>query len=338
VSFALGAFFAGVAISESHISHQAAAGALPLQDAFAVLFFVSVGMLFDPAIVIEQPLHVLSVVLIIVLGKSLAALVIVLVFRYPIRTALIVAASLAQIGEFSFILARLGVELELLPLEGHQLLLAGALLSITLNPLVFATLGPLGRAIDRRPRLKRWLERPPGPLAELPPAVEPRSLHDHVVLVGYGKVGEPIATALARQGIPYVVVEQSREAVEELRERGIPAIYGDATRAEILGHAHIERARLLAVATPDPLQARLIVEHAVRRNPHIDMVVRTHSDAERDYLERNGVARVVVAEREVALGFVRYALSSFGVPEHLAEAAAETLQIHRNRPSSPAGG
>jgi CPA2 family monovalent cation:H+ antiporter-2 len=330
VSVALGAFFAGVVISESYISHHAAANALPLQDAFAVLFFVSVGMLFDPAIVVERPLHVLSVVLIITLGKSLAALGIVLAFRYPIRTALIVAASLAQIGEFSFILARLGVELELLPFEGHQLLLAGALLSISVNPLAFAAVGPLERAIRRRPRLQRRLERPPGPLAELPPDVEPRALHDHAVLIGYGKVGEPVATELARQKIPYIVVEQNRETVEALRERGIPAIYGDATRAEILVHAHIERARLLMVATPDPVVARLIVEHAVRLDPHIDMIVRTHSDAERDHLERSGVARVVVAEREVALGFIRYALGRFGVPDHLAEAAEETLQVHRN--------
>ncbi|MDC0670554.1 YbaL family putative K(+) efflux transporter [Nannocystis radixulma] len=336
VSFALGAFFAGVVISESRISHQAAADALPMQDAFAVLFFVSVGMLFDPAIVIERPLQVLYVVLIVMLGKSFAALGIVLAFRYPIRTALIVAASLAQIGEFSFILARLGVELQLLPLAGHQLLLAGALLTITLNPLVFAAIGPIERALRKRPRLMRWLERPAGPLAELPPAVEPQALDSHVVLIGYGKVGEPIARELARLGLPYVVVEQNREAVEELRARGVPAIYGDATRAEILVHAHIERARLLMVATSDPLQARLMVEHALRQNQRIDMVVRTHSDAERDYLERQGVARVVVAEREVALGFIRYALNCFGIPEHLAEAAAETLQVDRNKPSSPA--
>ncbi len=327
VSFALGAFFAGVVIAESDLSHQAAADALPFQDAFAVLFFVSVGMLFNPAILVEEPMRVLLVLLVIMVGKSLAALIIVLVFRYPIRTALTVSASLAQIGEFSFILVSLGAGLGLLPEEGQSLILAGALLSITLNPLIFATVGPLERWLRTHPRLAATFERPEGELAQLPAGVDADAMHEHAVLIGYGRVGRPVGEALGRQGIPYLVVEQNREAVEGLREQGLPAIYGDAARAPILEHAHLERARLLIVSSPDPIQARLILEHARKVNPAIDTVVRTHSDAERAYLERQGVGRAVVGERELAMGIVRYAFSSFGVERDMAEVAAQTLQL-----------
>ena len=308
VSFALGAFFAGVVVSESDISHQAAADALPLQDAFAVLFFVSVGMLFDPRIVLDQPLRVLSVLLIITLGKSLAAFAIVLAFRYPLRTALTVAASLAQIGEFSFILAMLGGSLGLLPPEGTSLLLAGSLLSITLNPLVFAGVAPLERWSQAHPRLRAWLERPPGPLADLPPALDHATMRDHVVLIGHGRVGGLVAAALERLRQPYVVVEHNRQTVEALRRRGLPALYGDASRPGILEQTHLERARLLVVATPDPLQARLIVQLASRVHPRLDLVVRTDSEHERDVHARAGVSRTVVGERELALAMVRHAL------------------------------
>ncbi|HEU4562056.1 MAG TPA: YbaL family putative K(+) efflux transporter [Longimicrobium sp.] len=326
VSFALGAFFAGMVVSESDLSHQAAADALPFQDAFAVLFFVSVGMLFDPAVLIRQPLQVLGVVAIVLVGKSLAALLIVLLFRYPVRTALVVAASLAQIGEFSFILAGLGVSLGLLPQEGHSLILAGAILSITANPLIFNTVGPIERWVRARPRLASALERPAGALAELE-VPEREGLRDHAVLIGYGRVGEPVARALERQGIPYVVVEQNRETVEALRSRGLPALFGDATRPGILDHAHLERARLLVISAPDAFQARQMLEHARKVNPDIDTVVRTHSDEERAHLESIGVGRAVVGERELALAIVRYVFGSYGLREDMAAVAAEMLQL-----------
>ncbi|HVH13857.1 MAG TPA: cation:proton antiporter, partial [Longimicrobium sp.] len=338
VSFALGAFFAGVVISESDLSHQASADALPFQDAFAVLFFVSVGMLFDPSVIVRQPLQVLGAVFIILVGKSVAALAIVLAFRYPARTALVVAASLAQIGEFSFILAGLGVALNLLPEEGHSLILAGALLSITANPLIFAVAGWTERWVRGHPRLAELLERPAGELAELPEGVEEATLHDHAVLIGHGRVGAPVAQALAQQGIPYVVVEQNREEVEALRARGLPALYGDASRPGILQHAHLERARLLVVSAPDPFQARLILDHARKVNPDIDTVVRTHSDEERAHLERTGVGRAVVGERELALAIIRYAFSTFGVRQDMAAVAAQTLQLpdpHTGRRAAP---
>ena len=325
ISFALGAFFAGVVIGESDLSHQAAADALPLQDAFAVLFFVSVGMLFDPAVLVRQPMQVLGVLAIIVVGKSIAALAIVLVFRHTLRTALTVAASLAQIGEFSFILASMGISLKLLPEEGRSLILAGALLSITLNQLAFASAGALEKWIRRRPRLLNAVERRPDEEPMDPPETD--RLSGHAILVGHGRVGAPVADALSRQRIPYVVIEQDRRAAEALRAEGHAVIYGDASRPTVLDHAHPERARLLVISTPDAFPSRLMVEHARRVNPAIDIVVRTHSDAERAHLETLGVGRAVVGEREMALGMVRYALNNFGVNEDMAVVAARTLQL-----------
>ena len=228
VSFALGAFFAGVVVNGSDLSHEAAADALPLQDAFSVLFFVAVGMLFDPAILVQHPLEVLTVLLIIMVGKSLAAFGIVLLFGYPLHTALVISASLAQIGEFSFILAALGLALGLLPPEGQSLIVAGALLSISLNPLAFEAAARLSRWAQARPRVLAALERgtPDQPVA----AKEDATFRDHVILVGYGRVGGTIGEALARSGVAYVVIEQSRELFESLRDRGVPAIYGNATR------------------------------------------------------------------------------------------------------------
>ena len=341
VSFALGAFFAGVVISESDLSYQASADALPFQDAFAVLFFVSVGMLFDPSVLVRRPLQVLAALAIIVVGKSLAALAVVLAFRYPIRTALVVTAGLAQIGEFSFILAGLGGTLGLLPAEATSLILAGALISITINPLAFGAAAGLERWVRASPRVAGLLERPAGALGELPAGVDAAGLREHVVLIGHGRVGAPVARALERQGIPYVVVEQNRGEVEALRARDMPALFGDATRPGILHHARLERARLLVVSAPDAFQARLILDHARKVNPDIDTVVRTHSDQERAHLERRGVGRAVMGERELALAIIRYAFGAFGVNENMAAIAAETLQLpnpHTGRRDGPPSG
>ncbi|MEX0658334.1 MAG: YbaL family putative K(+) efflux transporter [Egibacteraceae bacterium] len=329
VSLALGAFFAGLVVSESEVSEQTAADAVPFQDAFAVLFFVSVGMLFDPAVLVENPLGVVSVLAIILVGKSLAAFGIVLLFRYPLRTALVVAASLAQIGEFSFILVVLGDSLGLLPDGAQSLVLAGALLSITLNPFLFAATGPISRWIHARPRLQQVLERPAGDLTELPTTVVEDELTDHVVLVGHGRVGAPVAEALQHRGIPYVVIEQNRELVSDLKEQGLPVVYGDASRPGILEHAHLERARLLLVTTPDAFEAGAVIDLAKDVNPDVDVAVRTHSDAERAEMEQRGVGRAVVAEREVALALLRYAFGTFGIVEDMSAVAARTLKITR---------
>jgi K+:H+ antiporter len=324
VSFALGAFFAGVVIAESDLSHQAAADALPLQDAFAVLFFVSVGMLFDPQVLVDQPLHVLGVVTIILIGKSLAAFAIVLLFHRPVRTALVISASLAQIGEFSFILAALGISLGLLAPEANSLVLAGALLSITLNPLMFRAVEPIERWLDRRPRLLAALERQ-GAQIEVAPK-NAAQLEGHVLLVGYGRVGRRIGHALEHEGIPYAVIERDLDKVETLRERGVPAVFGDAARAGVLAHAHPATAKLLVIASPDPYHATRIVELAREVNPKIEIVARTHSEAGQRYLERHGVARTFMGERELALSMAHHTLVRMGRSDDEADATLEALR------------
>src|SRR5680860_624873 len=218
-------------------------------------------------------------------------------------SALIVAASLAQIGEFSFILATLGRSLDLLSSEAVSLILA-ALLSITANPLIFSTVGPLERWLRQHPRMAALIERPAGSLSELPQTVDEHALRDHAVLVGHGGVGEPIAQAFEGQGIPYVVVEQNREVVEALQEPRLPV-----------------------VSEEDAFEARRIIEHAKRVTPSIDTLVRTHSDVQRAELEQMGVGRAVVAERELALAVVRYAFAVFGVEQDMSDVAAQTLQM-----------
>jgi monovalent cation:H+ antiporter-2, CPA2 family len=330
VSFALGAFLAGMVINGSDLSHEAATDALPLQDAFSVLFFVAVGMLFDPRILLEQPLEVLTVVLIVVVGKSLAAFLIVLLFRHSIATALSISASLAQIGEFSFILAALGLELGLLPADGQSLIVAGALISITLNPLVFSSVPRATRWIHARPRLRALLERSSDPLAESPPGSPRPTLREHVVVVGFGRVGSAVGEALARQAIPFAVVEQSRDLVESLRARGLEVVYGDAARTGVLARAEIERARLLVVAIPEPFQVRAILERARSAHPGIDTLARTHSENERDYLERHGVGLALLGEHELALALAHHALVRMGCAEDQADAAV--IALRRRRP------
>jgi CPA2 family monovalent cation:H+ antiporter-2 len=311
VSFALGAFFAGMVMRESEFSHRAAQESLPLRDAFSVLFFVSVGMLFVPSILIEEPLHVLGVVAIIVLGKSLAAVTLVIALRYPLNTALTVAASLAQIGEFSFILAGLGLSLGLLPAEGMSLVLAGALISIALNPFVFAGIAPFQRWILVRSALARRLEQRDDPYAELPRSTEDKYLEGQIVLVGYGRVGRRIARALDARGIPYVVAEQNRELVEDLRKQGLIAVSGNAADPAVLIQAHIADAAMLVVATPDPLNVRQMVDTARALNPGIEIVLRTHSEDESQLLRKDGVGTVFFGEEELAKGMTRHVLERF---------------------------
>ncbi|HJU89415.1 MAG TPA: YbaL family putative K(+) efflux transporter [Gemmatimonadaceae bacterium] len=328
VSFALGAFFAGVVINESDLSHQAAAEALPLQDAFAVLFFVSVGMLFDPTIIVQKPLEVLAVLLVIVIGKSMAAFAIVLIFGYPVRTAATVSAALAQIGEFSFILAGLGVSLGLLPRDAQSMIVAGALLSITLNQLTFATVDPLERWLANRPRLRRVL----GKLetAEEEIAVGSSALRDHAVIVGHGRVGGVVGAALTTRGVPYVAVERDRTSLESLRRRGVNAIYGDAAKPGILEHTRLRHAKLLVIATPEPHQTRQIIQLARKLNPSIDIIARTHSAEERGYLENLGIGRAVLGEHELALSIVHYSIVSVGFSDDEADATVEAMRADTN--------
>lgn len=322
VSFALGAFFAGLVVSESDMSHQAAADALPLKDAFAVLFFVSVGMLFDPGILLREPLKVISVVLIVMLLKPAVAAFMLLRLRKSIHSALNVGASLGEIGEFSFILAGLAISLELLDVDGRSLILAAAIVSISLNPLLFAAAPSVRNWLHKRAGLINAIEEP----SDTPVEAEV-TMHDHAIIVGYGRVGGTIGRALAQRNEKFMVIEHDRVLVDRLREQGIVTVYGDAARPGILDKASPKFARLLVVATPDPFQARQVVELAREAKPDLDIVVRTHTSAEQAYFEKLKVGRAVMGERELALGMAHYALVALGHGDDVADEQVNELRI-----------
>ncbi|RUX07233.1 MULTISPECIES: cation:proton antiporter [unclassified Mesorhizobium] len=323
VSLALGAFFAGMIMSESELSHRAAEESLPLRDAFSVLFFVSVGMLFDPFSLISNGLPILATLAIIVIGKSLAAFVIVVAFGYPLATALMISASLAQIGEFSFILAELGVGLKLLPEQGRDLILAGAILSIVLNPLMFLV-------IDW---MKPWLEAraartaPPVDAKPVGPATEPgqvasvaatsskedgppprTALAGHAILIGYGRVGGLVGAALKEAALPFLVIEDADKTLAKLKADGIETIAGNAANAEVFAAANPEGAKRLILAIPNAFEAGQIVLRARTANPNINVVARAHSDAEVEHLKGLGADTVIMGEREIARGIVEEVL------------------------------
>ncbi|MFC3325500.1 YbaL family putative K(+) efflux transporter [Mesorhizobium cantuariense] len=323
VSLALGAFFAGMIMSESELSHRAAEESLPLRDAFSVLFFVSVGMLFDPFSLISNGWPILATLAIIVIGKSLAAFVIVVAFGYPLATALMISASLAQIGEFSFILAELGVGLKLLPEQGRDLILAGAILSIVLNPLMFL-------AIDW---MKPWLERratrtaPPIEAKPVGPATEPgqvasiaattkaedgpppgTTLTNHAILIGYGRVGSLVGAALKQASLPFLVVEDADKTLARLKADGIDTVSGNAANADVFAAANPEGAKRLILAIPNAFEAGQIVLRARAANPGINVIARAHSDAEVEHLKGLGADTVIMGEREIARGIVEEVL------------------------------
>lgn len=319
VSLALGAFFAGMIMSESELSHRAAEESLPLRDAFSVLFFVSVGMLFDPLSLISNGLPILATLAIIVVGKSLAAFVIVIAFRYPIATALMISASLAQIGEFSFILAELGVGLKLLPEQARDLILAGAILSILLNPLMFLV-------VDW---MKPWLEKRAGKAAPVEeqrpigPATEPgqvasvqatpgkedgppsrTTLAGHSILIGYGRVGSLVGVALKEAALPFLVIEYGDKTLAKLRDDGIETVAGNAANADVFAAANPEGAKRLILAIPNAFEAGQVVLRARAANPAINVIARAHSDAEVEHLKSLGADTVIMGEREIARGIV----------------------------------
>jgi CPA2 family monovalent cation:H+ antiporter-2 len=302
VSFALGAFFAGMVMSESELSQRAASETLPLRDAFAVLFFVSVGMLFDPTIIVHEFGPVLLTLLIIVLGKSVAAFAIVRAFRYSTSTALTISASLAQIGEFSFILAGLGVSLELMPERGRDLILAGAILSILLNPLCFAL---LDRFLSKTPDT---VAKPAAPASREP--VPKTDLTEHIVLVGHGRVGRFITASSPPGSAPFLIIEDDAEAASRLRAEGHSAIGGNAADPEVLAAANLPAAKCLLVAIPDAFEGGQVVQQARALNPRLRIVARAHSEAEIEHLMKHGATAVVMGEHEIAkamLGFISQA-------------------------------
>jgi CPA2 family monovalent cation:H+ antiporter-2 len=291
VSFALGAFFAGMIMAESELSQQAANETLPLRDAFAVLFFVSIGMLFDPSVLLREPLAVLATLAIIVVGKSIAALIIVLAFRRPMSTALTISASLAQIGEFSFILAGLGVSLKLLPSQGRDLILAGAILSILVNPLLFAILDKVLPKMIAKER--KAAGEPPLVAAALP----------HALLVGYGRVGKLVAEGLKGK-TPLVVIEDDAERAAELKSAGFETVGGNAVLPEVLLKAGLAKATHLFVAVPSPFEAARIIEQARAANPKAEIIARAYTDADVALLKTAGASHALIGEEEIAKGML----------------------------------
>ncbi|MCD9006973.1 Kef family K(+) transporter [Luteimonas sp. XNQY3] len=306
VSFALGAFFAGMVLNESEFSHEAANDSLPLRDAFAVLFFVSVGMLFNPMIVIEHPWQVLATFLIIVVGKSIAAYYIVRLFKHPRSTALTISTSLAQIGEFSFILVGLGVALQLLPETGRDLVLAGALLSIVVNPLLFAWLDRWQAKQELAARAASAAHAAPLP----PEHVVPDDLHGHAILVGYGRVGRQLAELLKQRGVPLVVVEDDNELVRRGRERGFTVVRGNIASEPVMLDAAPDRAALAIFAIPQALEAGEAIERMKAVNPALTVLARAHSDGEVKHLLQHGADGAVLAERELAYSLAEMVMST----------------------------
>ena len=304
VSFALGAFFAGMLLNESEFSHQAAQDSLPMRDAFAVLFFVSVGMLFDPRIVLERPFMVLATTLIIVVGKSAAAYLIVRAFGHPRSTALTISTSLAQIGEFAFIIAGLGLSLGILPKDGHSLVLAGALISIMLNPILFI-------ALDRwQVREQAREDAIAAANAEPEPEVVPVDIADHAIVVGYGRVGGQLAHLLHERGVPVVVIEDDADLVEQARAYGLPAVRGNVANKRVMLEAAPERAKLAVFAIPQALEAGETIERLKAINPAITVLARAHSELQVRHLLEHGADAAVLAERELAYSLAEMVMAT----------------------------
>lgn len=327
LSLALGAFVAGVVVSESDLSHQILGEIIPLRDIFAGLFFVSVGMLVDPVFVANNIPMVLIVVLMIVIAKGTLSGVLTAAFRYPARTSVLTGVALAQSAEFSFLLARLGADLDAISSDVFNVMLAAAAISIVLAPLLHGLADPIVRRVEQI--------LPPSELSRLS-APQEDTLRRHAVICGYGRVGRVIGEALQRRGFRYLVLEQDQAIVRRLREAGVPALLGSADSPVLLEQAHLEQARVLIVAAPDGLAARRIVDFARAINPQLDIVVRTDSDEERAALRKLGATEALVGELELALEMTRFALHRYGVGSFEINAALQRVRRqHRFDPDNP---
>jgi len=298
VSFALGAFFAGMILSESPLSQRAAEESLPLRDAFAVLFFVSVGMLFDPGILLRAPLPLIATLAIILIGKSLAAWLIMRAFGRSDAVALTISASLAQIGEFSFILAGLGVSLKILPEQGRDLILAGAILSILLNPVLFALVDRF--ASEATPVKPKPSAARPEPEPEPERDIVPTTLSDHMVVVGYGRVGALLGAGLTGQGHAVLVIEEQPQGIAAAKRDGAQVLAGNAADPQVLAAAGLSRAKRLFVAIPENFEAGQVCEQARANNPDLPIIARAHSDAAVEHLTRCGATLTIMGEAEIA--------------------------------------
>lgn len=315
LSAALGAFVAGVVVSESDLSHQILGSIIPLRDIFAALFFVSVGMLVDPRYVLEHPGLVLLALVLVIVAKGLISAELTLAFRYPLRTAVLTGVVLAQAGEFSFLLARLGVTLGVVPGDAFNLIMVGTAVSIILSPSAYAAAVPSLRWLERR------LPVPGPPLPVTWDGPSHTSFSGHAVLCGYGRVGRLVGAALRRRGFTFVVIDHNPQVVQSLRKQGVYALLGNAENPVLLDHACLKQARVLVVSIPDALTVRQIVEYARQVRPDLDIVVRVQSDAEVKFMRSRQVNEAVIGEQELALEMARHTLRRFGV------SAIETLAM-----------
>lgn len=330
VSFALGAFFSGMVMRESKYAHRAAMESLPLRDAFSVIFFVGVGMMFDPSIIVTKPLHLLAVLAIIMIGKSLVAFGLVMLFRYPLHTALTVSAALAQIGEFSFILAGLGVSLGLLPPEGMSLVLAGAIMSIALNPIMFAIVDPLKNFLKSHWRFARVSDAKQDPMAVMPDEEESKYLRGHLVLVGYNKICEHTVRDLLERHIPLVIIEKDRSIVEDLREAKIKAVCGDASDPAILIQAHVQDASLLVLFLSDDVLRRKVIETSKILNNKIEAVINTFDDEFASRAMTDHLGKIFDNNAVLAKSIVRYSMHRLGKDEEEKRFEEESGQAAAN--------
>jgi CPA2 family monovalent cation:H+ antiporter-2 len=332
ISLALGAFFAGMMLSESQLSQQAASESLPFRDAFAVLFFVSVGMLFDPSILLEGPLAILATVFIILVGKSIAAYAVVRLFGHSRSAALMITASLAQIGEFSFILANRSLQLGLLTEEGRDLILAGAIITILINPLLFALLDLYAARRERALAEAAAADQTEAEDVPMREPIRPTALKNHVVLIGHGRVGSFISSAMSEQKMPLFVIEDDEDGVAALKALGIEAIEGNAADPAVIQAANLPEARCLLVAIPDAFEGGQVVQQAHAINPKLPIIARAHSEEEIDYLNRHGASLVVMGEHEIAKAMLdkvatlreEEAAPTMSEPRPLAEKSAAT--------------
>ncbi len=342
-SVALGAFLAGMVVAQSPTSHQAAADALPMRDAFSVLFFVAVGMLFDPAFLLEQPSMIAIALGIVLVAKPLAALIIVALIGYPARTALTVAIGLSQIGEFSFILGQVAHEHGLIPDEGRQILVAAAMISITLNPLLFGSLDRIERWVQRRPALWKLLnaryERRQRSINALAQPVIAATEKPLAVIVGYGPVGRVVDALLCDAGFHTVIVEMNMKSVEALAKSGRTAIYGDATRPEILDQAGVRRATFLVVTLPHSASRADLVRAAREQNPSVTIVTRARYLAEGEALRLAGSTRIVFEEGETGIAIARQVMELRGMDaptiDRMLDAIRSLWKMKESAPGSP---
>ncbi len=327
VSPALGAFFAGVLLGESPLGHQAAAETVPLQRVFVALFFVSVGMLVEPEAMLAMPFASAMTLVAVMLGTGGAILGLLVLLRVPVPAAASAAGAMTQIGEFSFLLGAIAIGAGILPNEVRGPILVAATLTILATPLTQALADRLAVAIEGTRRMRAWLVRRGGArLSHLPP----EGLEGHAILVGHGRVGRVVAAALRRHGLPHVVIETDHQAAEALRAAGVPVVWGDATRPEVLKAARPEAARLIVLGMPDASGCRRVMEMARAANPAIIAAARAHDEEEAAFLEREqGVGLVVMGEREIALGMADYAMARLGVPPGDAARTVEELRESR---------